>query len=114
MRSSWSISVTPSSARWEISSRNNALAGAANHVKPTVAIAIAFITAVVGFVVYSTFHSARYRCEVCLAFNGRRECRIAGAETREHAQRTATDNICTELAAGVTQFTLCEQTRPDS
>jgi hypothetical protein len=82
--------------------------------KPAVWIAALFIMLVVGYIFYSSFHTARYRCELCVTFNGRQNCRTAAAETRDHAMRTAIENACAELAAGVTDSTRCEQTRPDS
>lgn len=82
--------------------------------KPTVWLAVLFFAAVLGYLVYSSFHTARFRCEVCITFHGRTDCRTASAETREHAQRTATENACALLAGGVIETGQCEQTRPDS
>jgi hypothetical protein len=83
-------------------------------MKPAVWMGAAFVALVFGFIVYSSLHSNPYRCEICLTFNGRTECRTAGAQSREHAQRTAVENACALLAAGVTETSQCEQTRPDS
>ena len=83
-------------------------------MKRTVWLAIAFAIVVVVFVVVSTFQQDLVRCQVCITFNGRSDCRIASATSREGAVRAATTNACAQLASGVTETTQCEATRPDS
>jgi hypothetical protein len=83
-------------------------------VKKTVWLAIAFAVVVVGFVVLTTFHQDRVRCEVCVTFNGHRDCRVASATTQELAVRAAVTNACSQLASGVSETTQCENTKPDS
>jgi hypothetical protein len=83
-------------------------------MKPAVWLGAGFVILVLGFIVYSSLHTNRYRCEICLTFNGRTDCRTAGAQNRDHALRTAIENACAQLAAGVTETSQCEQTRPDS
>lgn len=83
-------------------------------MKKTVWLAIAFAVVVVGFVVLSTFHQDRLRCEVCITYKGRKDCRVASASTQQGALRAATDNACAQLASGVTETTQCENTPPDS
>jgi hypothetical protein len=82
--------------------------------KPAVLLAILFAAVFLFFTVRSTFQAGRFRCEVCVEFNGRRDCRTASAETRDHALRTAVDNACAQLAGGVTETSLCTQSRPAS
>ena len=83
-------------------------------MKKTVWLGLAFAIVVVAFVMVSTFQQDRVRCEVCITFNGNRDCRIASATTRDGAVRAATTNACAQLAAGVSETTQCEATRPDS
>jgi len=83
-------------------------------MKNTTWLAVLFVAAVVGFIVYSTFHQERVRCQVCMSFNGHRDCRVASATNREEAQRTAVSNACAQLSSGVTETTQCENTKPDS
>jgi hypothetical protein len=83
-------------------------------VKKTVWVAIAFGVLVVGMVVLTTFRQDRVRCQVCVTFNGQRDCRTASATNRQEAIRTAVSNACAQLASGVTQTTQCESTTPDS
>ena len=83
-------------------------------MKRTVWLAIAFAIVVVAFVVVSTFQQDLVRCQVCITFNGRSDCRIASATSREGAVRAATTNACAQLASGVSETTQCEATQPDS
>jgi hypothetical protein len=83
-------------------------------VKKPVLLGIVFMAVVIGFLVYSTMKAPKFRCRVCIVFNGQRDCRTASAETRESAERAAITNACALLAGGVTDTRLCETTRPES
>lgn len=83
-------------------------------MKKTVWLAVAFAVVVVGAVVYSTLSQSRVRYQVCISFNGRRDCRVASATSRQEAVRTAVSNACGELASGVSETIRCENTTPDS
>ncbi|HEX6897539.1 MAG TPA: hypothetical protein VF146_19805 [Bryobacteraceae bacterium] len=80
----------------------------------TVVIGVVFVIAILGFLIYSSMHIARYRVEVCIAYRGQTQCRTASADTREHAQRTAQSNACGLLASGVTETMQCEHLDPTS
>ena len=82
--------------------------------KPAVWLGVLFFALVAGYLVYSSFHTARFRCQVCITFRGRTDCRTASAETRDGAIRTAVDNACAQLAAGVDESTQCSSTPPAS
>jgi hypothetical protein len=82
--------------------------------KPAVWLAVLFGAVFLFFLVRSSMKVARYRCEVCVEFNGGRDCRTASAETRDHAIRTAIDDACSQLAAGVVQTSRCTGARPAS
>jgi len=83
-------------------------------VKKTVLIAILFVVAFLVMVVSTTFGGKRVRVEVCMEFNGGRDCRSAQAANREEALRTAVTNACAQLAGGVIQSSQCERTQPAS
>jgi hypothetical protein len=83
-------------------------------MKPTVWIGIAFAVIVIAAIVMSTFRSQPFRCRVCIAYNGRTDCRTAAAQTREEAQRSATTTACAQLAGGVSDSIRCENTPPQS
>ena len=81
--------------------------------KPVI-VGIVFVLGVLAVLLYSTMNLAKFRVEVCVTFNGRSDCRIAAADTEEHALRTATSNACGLLASGVTDSLACEHTVPTS
>lgn len=81
--------------------------------KPVI-LGIVFVLAVLVVLLFSTMNLAKFRVEVCVAFNGRSDCRIASADTEEHALRTATSNACGLLASGVTDTLACEHSVPTS
>jgi hypothetical protein len=80
----------------------------------TVTIGIVFVLVVVAFLVYSTMHIAKYRVEVCIAFHGANQCRVASADTQDHALRSAQSNACALLVSGVTETMQCERETPTS
>jgi hypothetical protein len=82
--------------------------------KPTVILAIAFGAAVLAVLIFTTIGTNKFRCEVCITFNGRTACRTAGASTERQAVRTATENACAQIASGVTDSMACENTPPTS
>jgi hypothetical protein len=82
--------------------------------KTVVVLGVAFVAAVLIVLVYTTMGTNRYRCEVCITFQGRTSCRTAGASTEVQALRTATENSCALIASGVTDSMACESTPPDS
>jgi len=83
-------------------------------VNKTVAIGVAFVVVVIGYLVYSSMNIAHYRVEVCIAFRGRTECRVASADSQDHALRSAHSNACALLVSGVTDTMQCERVEPAS
>jgi hypothetical protein len=85
-------------------------------MKKSVMLAIAFVVVVIGAVVYTTLSAStsRYRCEVCMEFQGRSACRSAAASTEMQARRTAQDNACADISSGVTDSMQCGNTQPVS
>jgi len=83
-------------------------------VNKTVVIGVAFVLAVIAFLIYSSMNIAHFRVEVCVAFRGANQCRTASADTKDHALRSAQSNACATLASGVTETMQCEQSNPVS
>ena len=83
-------------------------------MKKSVVLAIAFFALVIGAVVYTTMSASasKYRCEVCVEFQGRTQCRTAAAATEMQALRTAQENACALIASGVTDSMQCGNTQP--
>ena len=82
--------------------------------KNVVILAIAFAAAVLAVLIFTTMGTNKFRCEVCITFNGRTACRTAGASTEAQAVRAATENACAQIASGVTYSMACESTPPQS
>ena len=82
--------------------------------KTVVILAIGFAVAVLAVLIFTTMGTNKFRCEVCITFNGRTACRTAGASTEAQAVRAATENACAQIASGVTDSMACESTPPQS
>ena len=80
----------------------------------TILLAILFLCAVVGYLVFSTIGLRQYRCEVCITYQGRTACGRAAAAKRDQALRTATENACAQISSGISASQQCERTPPDS
>ncbi|MGH9483382.1 MAG: hypothetical protein ACRD1L_14940 [Terriglobales bacterium] len=78
--------------------------------KPLRLAIAALIAAAVAYVVYSSFHTARYRVQVCLSYHGESACRIAEGRTPAEAMRAAHDNACAQITSGVTGTLGCQNT----
>jgi hypothetical protein len=63
-------------------------------------------------VVYASFQVSGVRCEVCITFDGRSQCRTVDGESRSEALMAATSNVCAFLASGVTDSMACSRTPP--
>ena len=83
-------------------------------MKKTTWLAILFVALVLGYIFYSSFSRPKFRCRVCMVFNGRRDCRTASAENRESALRTAITNACAEIAVTRSENNECERIQPES
>src|SRR5271154_3344127 len=85
--------------------------GAVNKI---VILGVMFTVAILGLVLYSAMGNAKYRCEVCVTYQGRQACRTASAATKEQAERTAKENACAQIASGVTDSIACDNSTPVS
>jgi hypothetical protein len=75
------------------------------------------VLAVVGFIgllAYMSMGQKQHRVEVCVEFNGQKNCRIAAGPTREAALRTATENACATITNGMTESMSCGHKPPIS
>jgi hypothetical protein len=72
------------------------------------------VLAFVGLLTYMSMGQRQHRVEVCVEFQGQRNCRIAAGPTREGAVRTATDNACATITNGMTESMSCGHKPPES
>jgi hypothetical protein len=73
---------------------------------------IAFMLIFLGAMAWSTLGNARYKCQVCITFNGQSLCRDGAATTKAEAERVAADGICSDLGHGLTEIMQCQQNAP--
>ncbi len=85
-------------------------------MKKSVILTLLFAGVVLAAILYTSLGGAnrKYRVKICITFQGRTECRTARASTRMEAQRTATDNACSLMAGGQSEFERCRNTPPTS
>jgi len=72
------------------------------------------VIAFFGLLAYLTMGQKQHRVEVCVEFNGKKNCRIAAANTRDAALRAATDNACATITNGMTESMSCGHAPPAS
>jgi hypothetical protein len=85
-------------------------------MKKSLVVTLLFAAILLGALLYTSLGSSnsKYRVEICIAFQGHTECRTARAATHNEALRTATDNACTLMASGQSEFERCRNTPPTS
>ncbi len=65
-----------------------------------------------GLVIYMSLQVGAVRCEVCVEFRGARACRSVEGTSERETSAAATNNVCAQLASGVTDSLACERTVP--
>jgi hypothetical protein len=73
------------------------------------------ILAIVGFfglLLYNTLSAQKYTCEVCVEFNGGRNCATASHESRDEAIHSAQTTACGPLANGMNDVIACGRRPP--
>jgi hypothetical protein len=73
---------------------------------------IVFIALFIAAMLITTRGNARFRCEVCVTFDGRTVCRNGAAATQAGAERIAGDTACTDLSSGMTSLMQCQNNAP--
>jgi len=72
---------------------------------------------ILGFVallLYNTLSAQRVECQICVEFNGGRNCATASHSTEKDAVRSAQTTACGPLANGMDQAIACDNTPPVS
>lgn len=77
-----------------------------------IAAVVAGIVLVVGYLIFASTTLVQAECEVCVEFQGQRQCRrgsgVDEAEARQAAQKAA----CGVMAAGMNEVIACGNTPP--
>lgn len=84
-----------------------------NPMARAVLVFVVLLAGTFGLIAWKAVHSRSVLCEVCITFRGAQACREAYGPTEPEARRTATDNACALLAAGMTASIQCQNTPPD-
>ena len=63
---------------------------------------------------FNTLSAQKAECNVCVEFNGKRNCAAASHENQEEATRSAQTTACGILASGMNESIACGRTRPVS
>ena len=71
---------------------------------------VAFIAIFIAALIFTSGGNAKFRCEVCIAFDGRTVCRNGAATTQTEAQRIATEETCSDLTSGMNNLEHCRNT----
>ena len=66
-----------------------------------------------GWLFYSSQREGRVVCEGCITYGGNTSCTKAAASTREDSLRQLTTVACTELAGGMTDSIMCNQSEAE-
>ncbi|TMA77953.1 MAG: hypothetical protein E6J72_15145 [Deltaproteobacteria bacterium] len=70
------------------------------------------LLALMALIVWRSFQVGGVRCEVCIDYGGRSQCRAVDGTSREEAVTAATQNACAFLSSGVTDSMACARTPP--
>ena len=82
--------------------------------RPARLITILAVVLFAGFLLWSTLGAQRVECEVCVVFNGERNCATASHETEEAAVASAQSTACGPLARGMNDVIACGNQVPAS
>ena len=70
------------------------------------------MVAFVAFLTWSTLSAQKVECEVCVDFNGGRNCATASHENEADAARSAQTTACGPLARGMNDAIACDNRPP--
>ncbi len=76
------------------------------------AVLIIAMVLLMGYIVYGSMARVEYTCDLCVEFNGMRECRRGAGATEEEAAQAAQTSACGTMAQGMDQSIRCQNQRP--
>ncbi len=79
-------------------------------MKPKTLLTVAVILGFVALLTWSTLSAQKVSCNVCVEFNGGRNCAKASHTTQLEAARSAQTTACGPLAHGMNETIACENT----
>lgn len=75
-------------------------------------IVVSVIAVFLGYLLWSTLAAQRVECDVCVEYEGRRNCASASADSEEEAARTAQSTACGPVAQGMNASIACGSRPP--
>jgi energy-converting hydrogenase Eha subunit H len=78
----------------------------------SILIGLLLFVAFVAVLTWQMLGNRKVKVEVCMAYQGAKNCAVATAPTREEAIRTASSTACTLISGGVTDTMACERAQP--
>ncbi|HRP08091.1 MAG TPA: hypothetical protein PLL69_06335 [Gemmatimonadales bacterium] len=75
---------------------------------------IALVAAFTAFLAWSTLSGQKAECEVCVEFNGQRNCATASHKTEDEAARSAQNTACGPVTSGMNDAIACDAKPPVS
>jgi hypothetical protein len=76
-----------------------------------------WLTVIVGFfafLAWTTLSAQKVECEVCVEYNGKRNCAVASHETEADAARSAQNTACGPITNGMNDAIACDARPPIS
>lgn len=75
-------------------------------------LTFAVVVLFAGFLLWTTLGAQQVECQVCVVYNGQRNCATASNETEEAALAAAQTTACGPVAAGMNDVIACQNQVP--
>jgi hypothetical protein len=76
-------------------------------------LGVTAITLFLGALIYGSFSVVQAECELCVEFNGMRECRTGSGTNAEEARQAAQRAACAVMAQGMDATIACGNRQPE-
>jgi hypothetical protein len=83
-------------------------------MKPKTLGWLALIVGFFAFLAYTTLSAQKVECNVCVVYNGKRNCATASHETEQEAARSAQNTACGPITSGMNDAIACDAIPPES
>ena len=83
-------------------------------MKPKTLLTVAVVLLFIAFLAYSTLAAQKVTCDVCVEFNGHRNCATASHSDELEATRSAQSTACGPVTQGMNETIACGNRPPVS
>lgn len=77
-----------------------------------VAVLLLAIALLLGGLIYGSMSAVQAECELCVEFNGMRQCRTGSGTTPAEARSAAQRAACAVMAGGMNEVIACQNRQP--